>query len=326
MTARLAAILVFLMACSATAQVTITVPRDATCRVGDYMPIVLTAPPARTLRLEAAGIVPLHIRADGRTVDATFRVLVLAPPGDEWTVDADGVKTVVRVAAPPPADEAAPTTTLGPTSAVAPAAYAPVAGWSPGVPARDRRTIVLAGVLASIACVATTLLRKAAWLACITMSVLCGFIAVATLRPRAVQKIDATIIVQQRGGADQVDLWSYRTATRAAVDVANITGDTMPVLVSPDHASRVGLTLHCLSDGTPRHFRTNLAPGRIIAYRSTGVSSAFGNIPVADRRTSPLLPLVKEYYAAPGTQIIGEYGPYDPTTDPPNWPAVVLSR
>jgi hypothetical protein len=72
------------------AQVMVSWPTQGAYRIGQYVAVGIEAPAARVVEVEAAGLTPLRIDANGAAVRGVFPMFVVDRPGETLTVKIDG--------------------------------------------------------------------------------------------------------------------------------------------------------------------------------------------------------------------------------------------
>jgi hypothetical protein len=179
--------------------------------------------------------------------------------------------------------------------------------------------------------VALTLWRsRRASLAVVALSaVATGAIVLWAARQSPVVGVGGSILVR-RTAFFQADVWSYfKSLAPARADYPAWAGTT-PVFASAGHFESADVALECRSDGAPMRFTYRLTPGEAMAFRTRNpVSSNAYTAPVAAARGSPLWPLARQAYLAPGTHAAGEM-PNAPVFLEPlpdwseQWPGIVI--
>lgn len=140
------------------------------------------------------------------------------------------------------------------------------------------------------------------------------------------------------GGLLQHDFWGYlapagdvsavscpffQLANQQPERFAHIA--TRPVLSTPEQAQRQGVTLEVDASGKPARWAARLQRDETLAFLTRMVDSEAAEIrPPAATTDSPLQPLAREAYEAPGVRVIGEG--YPRTDVPYGFVEVFLKR
>lgn len=309
------------------------------------LPDGLFAPDKKIVRLpldrDAAGLPPLYGRAIAwEALDAVVADVALpeaAGPEVIATLLGRGVTLAVRADLKPDArwpwrqqgrwwvmrhDP------VGPASAVAPAAYAPVAGWSPGLSHTVRTRVVAAAVLIAIADLAAVLLlprRLGLPGVLIVTAAAAVTIPAWAARQKTLARIEGDVVTRT-GELAQMDSWSYLTDPRDATWTGPWTdADVRPMLASPEHAARMDMTLECFGDRGPQRLTARLQRNLKLAVltRSLGPwkPPRWG---ITSEVNSPMRALINEAYLAPGVRVVGQ----EPAkqTQQREMPTVVLEK
>jgi hypothetical protein len=192
--------------------------------------------------------------------------------------------------------------------------------------------VLLAGVFAILAVALTLWRSRRAALAVVALSaVATGAIALCSARQSPVVGAGGSVLVR-RSALFQADVWSYFKSLAPARAEYPAWAGTTPVFASAGHFETSGVTLECRADGAPMRFTYRLAPGEAMAFLTRNpVSSNEYPAPVAGAHGSPLWPLVRQTYLAPGTRAAGEV-PNAPVFLEPlpdwseQWPGIIVER
>jgi hypothetical protein len=269
-------------------------------------------------------------------------VVFAVPPDEEerWGLLAAGTAVVVTSGSKPPdgwpwrrigsAWVLAPQVS-GPSGAVDPRAYDPAYSLRPGQPAPVRRRLVFVGAAVAILVLAVTLWRSryaAAGVVALCVAAAAALAAWGGPAMSAPRRGVGAVVVIGPSDFAQVDEWTYVKALRRQAATQPWTGDFMrPVLVSPRHAARVDLRLHCDAAG-PRRFTWRAEPGAPMAFLSRTVARDVSTLEPADA-PSPLRDLARRAYLSPG-DTLGEDVWLAPSAEPSawdqTWPSVVVRR
>ena len=214
---------------------------------------------------------------------------------------------------------------LGPREPISSAAYLPISGWTPGASARTRMLVLLTGVVFAIGAVGATLMRSRR----AGVAALAGVVVVATIgtgawaRASRVKSVESAVITLSEA-LTQHDLWSYRFSDVAAGCSFDFFGNTRPILFSLEQARTQDVSLECDARGVPKRITARLGRGQKLACMSRIVEpTKLESHPVTPPADSPMLPLVRQAYLAPGVRVLGQV---DQDEAEGAWPAIVLDR
>jgi hypothetical protein len=220
--------------------------------------------------------------------------------------------------------------TVGPSAAVNPDAYDPVAAWRAGWPPGLRRqAVLLAGVFCILALAAT--LARPRGLSAALLVVLCAAAAFVFLqwgaRRPTVCRAGGSVVVGSPS-AVQDDRWTYVRPLRDG----RVSEDwpATPVFASPHHLRASDMVLHCGASGRPVRFTWRGGAGTTMAF----LSRRFAPPPrpggaAQPAPVSPLRELLPAGYLGPGVVLEGyavDSSAADASDWTETWPAVILRR
>jgi hypothetical protein len=194
----------------------------------------------------------------------------------------------------------------GPTTAIGgDDAYLPTLAWQHGWPAEMRRRIVLAGVLVSLAGLATLLIRRPrTQIILMTIVAVTCSVCIETWRRNSstVQTATGTIRVLDREGIVQTDQWEYFWGGRTGAHVAF--RDREPILFDLAHAQSVGLALTCDPQGL--EWSATLPANATLATLRRTFAVETSSVALSSSSSSPMRELARRAYLRPGLEIEGE--------------------
>jgi len=327
-------VLFALFASRASAQVAISLPDHGEYRIGQFMQVDLSVDEAardRTITLSAPGALTTVVDLHGQS-QAHVPMLILANEAGRvrWSIPG-GASGELDIPLSPAAstDSSALGGALGGADA-----FAPTAGWNPGVSSRVRRVLILATVLIALLILGSvTLLRGRLAVAGVFSVVVIALVALQLAR-RAISPIwraeGQIVVVNGATGDAQFDSWHYIT-TRVTSDASiEIPTGGMPVFVDVQHSRNVQALLHVDAARNILTLRCKLEPGMKVAMRQHHAARAASALPstqpLARAVRSPMGELARRLYVDRDTRIVDE-GSVQWTDDQlVHWASVILYR
>jgi hypothetical protein len=203
-------------------------------------------------------------------------------------------------------------------------AYTALAALDTGMPASNRRMLLLAGVIFVILATGCALLvRRRAAIVAMAALVLIAAATFAAWRQRlpAVAEHQGTIVIAQ-GEREQHDRWTFATATRATqVDIA-LTDTLRPMLIDAAHAQSVGLRLHLANAARSPQFQCTLVKGMAMGFVSRRVVPRRPTVRTDQNPVdSPLLTLARSMYGSDAGTVRQM-----PPSRQGDWPTLIIQR
>jgi len=199
-----------------------------------------------------------------------------------------------------------------------------LAAWSPGVPASDRRNAVVLGVIFAILALAASLRRGTSAIWTLGIVAIGSVLAIGLwINGRSASRAAGGAIEVVNPPLRQIDIWTLRSAKRAATLSSRISGLTWP-MIDTAQIAKTNLTLECDRDGHPIHFRWDAQSHEKIAFLSRRVEVSDAPIKLTAHRQSPLRQIVADAYQ--NATILGEAddGAMDNNCPSQRWPTVFI--
>jgi hypothetical protein len=218
---------------------------------------------------------------------------------------------------------------VGPTQVTLESAYAPVAGWTPGVPPRTRTIAFVLAALFSLAAVGATLLPGKKVILILLGGVAAALVAIdsrLTRLPPVRERRGAIVTVS--GPMLQRALWMYQTSVRSYRAAVTWRGSLRPILTSTAQIKALRLKLECSGDATPARFTMDLDPQTVVAFLLRSVVPGAPPAIAPHPQPSQLQTLAQDFYLRPGVKLLGAEPMPAPDPRKPEWmlewPAEVL--
>lgn len=124
------------------------------------------------------------------------------------------------------------------------AAYLPWSAWHPDLPAAVRFQIVLAGILFSLAVLASLLLPRRFSMQAIGVITICAIIAIAYWQSRSPKLFLAQgSVVIEAQPLHQTDRWQFLTSRQSSAGTMDCTGESWPVFADPSQPAQLNMSL-----------------------------------------------------------------------------------